>query len=145
MPRNGRDDFPLVEALKWYIEYLRGQNSIDANDETDPRVATVRLKNAQAEKYELENALRRNELLEQAEVMTFFEEVSVMFANAFDNFEGRLTGPLVEATGGEAKAIAPVIAKESNAARADIAAAMHALAERWERDVGGEDATEETG
>jgi len=128
----GRGKYNLIECTKDYCNYLRSRGGLEeSGDENDPRVATTRLKNAQAVKYELENAQRQSELLEQAEVLQYLEELAVTLANQYDAFEGRLTRELAGVTGTDEKIIAGIIAKEVNAARMDTAKEIERLGGDW--------------
>lgn len=62
MPRAGRGRYPLAVCIRWYFDRISGQHSAQAVDpvKEDRR----RLYRAQAAKAELENRMRRGELVE---------------------------------------------------------------------------------
>ena len=126
-----RGQYELIGACASYIDYLRKRDGeVNLAIEDDPRAATVRLKTAQAIKFELDNAVRQKELLEQAETLQFLEEIAVAYTMALEAFEGRLVGALVEATGAEQQTIADAIAREVHAARTQTADALRMLADK---------------
>ena len=127
-----RGRYDLLKCTHNYCNYLRSRGGLEQNgDEDDPRVATTRLKNAQAVKYELENAQTQSELLEQTLVLQYLEELAVTLANQYDAFEGRLTRELASVTGADEKIIATTLNQEINAARSDTANAIRTLGDQW--------------
>ena len=120
LPKESRGQYPVSRVTRAYIQYLQGlTKGLNQHDpkSLDRDAEELRKIREQADKLELENALKRREQLRADDVREFFLEVAVIYGTQLDALAGRLAGMLPGEPGENRK----IIFAESRAIRSATA------------------------
>jgi len=141
--RVGHGKYDLIPSAKNYIAFLRSKDTVRSSDsDIDPRLEGGRLKRAQADKIEIENAERRKELLSADQVLTTIAQLQTIYNNGWLGFEGMLPGEIVSiAPDVEITKVKYIVQQVIHRCRVAVANEMAAFADSLERESISESAT----
>ena len=124
MPKHGRAKFNLPDVIEWFLEKRSAGSGPVTESMNSQRQLLYK---AQTEREELNNSVRRRELVEYDQVQHTLNALSVMFARQIDAIGARLANELVGQT--EAAIIKERIDDETRQVRESVASVVKAWAD----------------
>jgi DNA-directed RNA polymerase subunit F len=135
IPKARRNEYPLTASVSAYCRYLQaavlGKNGSPTKS-LSREEEELRKVREQADKFALDNALRRRDQLPAGEVLDFIQEVAVIYGTQLDALAGRLAGQIP----GDQAEIRSLIFGESRAIRAATADRLLEYVGRIRREAG---------
>ena len=135
--KSGHGKWDVVECCKNYIAWLKDRekpepaksnaDSQDSGAELDPKYQRARLHAAQSEKVELENAIKRGEYVNVAEVRQSWLLLQTLLNSRIDAIPGRMAGALAARLNADRAIAYDVLLEESIHIRESISNGLETL------------------